>query len=429
MRIVPQVRRQVPESWRRVLPVPLAAGLYGVLLGLGFTTFILTFAVWALAAVSVALGDPRARRGARPRVRRRPRAAGDRARARSPRPTAATPRTPRWPSARRSCAGCAWPTPSRWRRARVAMTAVAPASAATVVASRRVRPGSRGRRSSPSSVPAPPAPATSGGPTPPSACPAATPRSAPASSAGEPPRARSCSPGPTRSPRSRRYAAPGAGPFAFSDRWVVWLVGQAQLVAQPRDASAPPRTIARARSRRAARPPVDRRRRPSSSTAPARPAPRSACSTSTRGVERAAALRAPRAAQQPVVRRPPPALRALDLHPRRSCGSAPLARRAAPRATARSTAPPRPPAATPATRRATTATAPATGAASRRRSGAAAAGRRRRHAVDDGALGPDAAYVTRLRKRRGATTATLLSDASRRLRRVRLASERQRLAG
>jgi hypothetical protein len=57
-RIVPQIRRQVPESWRRVLPVPLAAGLYGVLLGLGFTTFILSFAVWALAAVSVALGEP-----------------------------------------------------------------------------------------------------------------------------------------------------------------------------------------------------------------------------------------------------------------------------------------------------------------------------------------------------------------------------------
>ena len=57
-RIVPQVRRQVPESWRRVLPLPLAAGLYGVLLGLGFTTFILSFAVWALAGVSVALGDP-----------------------------------------------------------------------------------------------------------------------------------------------------------------------------------------------------------------------------------------------------------------------------------------------------------------------------------------------------------------------------------
>ncbi len=60
-RIVPQVRRQVPESWRRVMPVPLAAGLYGVLLGLGFTTFILSFAVWALAGISVALGDPRHR--------------------------------------------------------------------------------------------------------------------------------------------------------------------------------------------------------------------------------------------------------------------------------------------------------------------------------------------------------------------------------
>ena len=57
-RIMPQVRRQVPESWRRVLPVPLAAGLYGVLLGLGFTTFILSFAVWALAGLSVMIGEP-----------------------------------------------------------------------------------------------------------------------------------------------------------------------------------------------------------------------------------------------------------------------------------------------------------------------------------------------------------------------------------
>jgi hypothetical protein len=57
-RIVPQVRRQVPEAWRRRMPVPLAAGLYGVLLGLGFTTFILSFAVWALAGICVALGDP-----------------------------------------------------------------------------------------------------------------------------------------------------------------------------------------------------------------------------------------------------------------------------------------------------------------------------------------------------------------------------------
>ena len=58
-RIVPQVRRQVPESWRRRLPLPLASGLYGVLLGLGFTTFVLSFATYALAACALALGDPR----------------------------------------------------------------------------------------------------------------------------------------------------------------------------------------------------------------------------------------------------------------------------------------------------------------------------------------------------------------------------------
>ena len=58
LRIAPQIRRQVPEAWRRVLPVPLAAAGYGVLLGLGFTTFILSFAVWALAGASVAAGDP-----------------------------------------------------------------------------------------------------------------------------------------------------------------------------------------------------------------------------------------------------------------------------------------------------------------------------------------------------------------------------------
>jgi hypothetical protein len=57
-RIVPQVRRQLPEDWRRRMPLPLAAALYGVLLGLGFTTFVLTFGVWALAAISFALGEP-----------------------------------------------------------------------------------------------------------------------------------------------------------------------------------------------------------------------------------------------------------------------------------------------------------------------------------------------------------------------------------
>lgn len=57
-RVSPQVRRQVPEHWRRALPLPVAAGLYGVLLGLGFTTFVYTYAVWALAALCAGLGDP-----------------------------------------------------------------------------------------------------------------------------------------------------------------------------------------------------------------------------------------------------------------------------------------------------------------------------------------------------------------------------------
>jgi hypothetical protein len=57
-RIVPQIRRQLPEPWRRVMPMPLVASLYGVLLGIGFTTFVLSFGVWALAGVSLALSDP-----------------------------------------------------------------------------------------------------------------------------------------------------------------------------------------------------------------------------------------------------------------------------------------------------------------------------------------------------------------------------------
>ena len=57
-RIAPQIRRQLPEHWRRVMPMPVAAGLYGILLGLGFTTFVLTFGVWALAGISLALGEP-----------------------------------------------------------------------------------------------------------------------------------------------------------------------------------------------------------------------------------------------------------------------------------------------------------------------------------------------------------------------------------
>jgi hypothetical protein len=58
--VAPQIPRQVPEHWRRTLPLPLAAALYGVLLGLGFTTYVLTFAVWALGALVLAAGDPAA---------------------------------------------------------------------------------------------------------------------------------------------------------------------------------------------------------------------------------------------------------------------------------------------------------------------------------------------------------------------------------
>jgi hypothetical protein len=54
VRIAPQIRRQVPERWRWIMPLPLACGLYGLLLGLGFTTFVLSFAVWALAGISFA---------------------------------------------------------------------------------------------------------------------------------------------------------------------------------------------------------------------------------------------------------------------------------------------------------------------------------------------------------------------------------------
>jgi|GEM_PF-1066002 len=57
-KIAPQIRRQVPERWRHSMPLSLACGLYGILLGLGFTTFVLAFAVWALAGISFATGSP-----------------------------------------------------------------------------------------------------------------------------------------------------------------------------------------------------------------------------------------------------------------------------------------------------------------------------------------------------------------------------------
>ena len=58
MPIVPQVRRQLPVRWRSSMPMPVAAAGYGVLLGLGFTTFVLSYGVWALMGIVLAVGDP-----------------------------------------------------------------------------------------------------------------------------------------------------------------------------------------------------------------------------------------------------------------------------------------------------------------------------------------------------------------------------------
>ena len=110
------------------------------------------------------------------------------------------------------------------------------------------------------------------------------------------------------------YDAPGGGAFAFSDRWVVWLVGTTALVAQPRDGTAAPRVVASARgSERLGRPGLagqalvfHRAGRRRIADQAARP---------RHGPGAPAALRAPRAALQPDLRRPRAALRPLHLHP------------------------------------------------------------------------------------------------------------------
>ena len=80
----------------------------------------------------------------------------------------------------------------------------------------------------------------------PSGFPGATRHSAPAWSAGATRRAGSCSPPPTRSPPSPATTRRAPAPFAFSDRWVVWLVG-GRPVLRPaaRLHSAAPREVAR----------------------------------------------------------------------------------------------------------------------------------------------------------------------------------------
>src|SRR4051794_39103444 len=60
LRVRPQIRFQVPEPWRRTMPLPRALFLYGVLLGTGLATYVPATAAWALPALSLALGDVKA---------------------------------------------------------------------------------------------------------------------------------------------------------------------------------------------------------------------------------------------------------------------------------------------------------------------------------------------------------------------------------
>jgi hypothetical protein len=57
LRVRPQVRFQVPEPWRRTMPLPRALFLYGLLLGTGLTTYVPATAAFALPVLSLALGD------------------------------------------------------------------------------------------------------------------------------------------------------------------------------------------------------------------------------------------------------------------------------------------------------------------------------------------------------------------------------------
>src|SRR6266566_5825028 len=57
LRVRPQVPFQVPERWRRTMPLARAVLLYGSLLGTGVTTFVPAAAAWALMALALALGN------------------------------------------------------------------------------------------------------------------------------------------------------------------------------------------------------------------------------------------------------------------------------------------------------------------------------------------------------------------------------------
>lgn len=56
--VIPRIARQVPEPWRRILPPPVALLAYGILLGLGLTTFVMSYALWASLVAVLLIGDP-----------------------------------------------------------------------------------------------------------------------------------------------------------------------------------------------------------------------------------------------------------------------------------------------------------------------------------------------------------------------------------
>jgi hypothetical protein len=58
VRVRPQLHLQVPEPWRRTMPLPRALFLYGLLLGTGLTTFVPAATAWALLPLMVAVGLP-----------------------------------------------------------------------------------------------------------------------------------------------------------------------------------------------------------------------------------------------------------------------------------------------------------------------------------------------------------------------------------
>ena len=200
------------------MPVPLAAGLYGVLLGLGFTTFILSFAVWALAGISVALGEPQTGLliGLAFGAGRALPVIGARAR------PAAGACTPRWPSVRGSCGACARSTRSR-SPVTAAALAVTPAQAAVKV-DRRPATATSASTASSSPCTSPARPASSAAPRASSRCPATTRRSAAAgwrTSTGASVVVQGVAPIP----------APGADALAVSTNWVAWRAAGALYAA------------------------------------------------------------------------------------------------------------------------------------------------------------------------------------------------------